>query len=464
MPVKHNLEWDDSKNINIGDWLVSQWSQEIKDIDIIEIPIEFRKNTILGEQRLGPNLFKIDEEFLWILGMYIAEGSSSKRSISFALHKNEIEYQNRIISYFKKYGYNPAIRKTSNNGICIEVYSTTLANWWPKWIGRKCFNKKIPDELMRLSNNKTWALIQGIYDGDGSKSNKTIGQTSEILALQLVELLHRVGEQPLICTSQATALTPKGNKRKLCYIVSWAKDTFDRNRKGRWLFKEKKLLTKVKKVEEVSYSGLVYNLEVEGDHTYIVQGVVVHNCISTGFVGGYQQFFNPRKSDGRILVRFGPVEDDLKVDEEGLESIMMPDCWTLVYPTLKDHDFIIRFDEEGNEEFRYLITNVTRNKLLNSYSGKQGFKLQRVRKTHPIYMVKSFQNTASYPTTITTGIGFLMGPAGVAIPHTHTVVINENTISAGLITGNTSISNSHSHEILNGEVLEILSHKHDIIL
>ena len=38
----------------------------------------------------------------------------------------------------------------------------------------------------------------------------------------------------------------------------------------------------------------------------------------TPLVSGYEQFFNPRRSDGRILVRFGPTKEEYKREEAGV--------------------------------------------------------------------------------------------------------------------------------------------------
>ena len=122
------------------------------------------------------------------MGLYIAEGSTGSRHINFSLHKEEYQIQDKVINFFKKYGYNPKIRQTSENGVVVEINSTTLTKWFPILCGHKCDNKKISEEFMRLPNNKIWAIVQGIYDGDGTKSTTEIGQTSKILALQLVEL------------------------------------------------------------------------------------------------------------------------------------------------------------------------------------------------------------------------------------------------------------------------------------
>jgi hypothetical protein len=186
-------------------------------------------------------------------------------------------------------------------------------------------------------------------------------------------------------------------------------------------------------------------------------------CAGTGFVSGFDQFFNPRRSDGRILVRFSATDEDLAPNEGGLESILIPECWTLVVPAIKDRDYIIRFNEDGTEEFRYEITKVARNKLINSFSGGQKFTAQRVRKTDPIYQVNSIYDTSKFPEKIVTSIGMVSGPGGI-LPHTHEVVVNEGIVSLVQINQTTSISQDHNHPVINGVVQEVLGHTHKIIL
>lgn len=183
-------------------------------------------------------------------------------------------------------------------------------------------------------------------------------------------------------------------------------------------------------------------------------------CYGSKFVVGYQQFFNPRRSDGRILVRFSPADDDLIMNEAGLESTFTTDCWTLTVPTVKDRDIIVRFDEDDNEEFRYEILSVNRNKTIESLQGAQKFRVQRIRKYDPAYQIRVFRNTQFVPQTLNTSAGATTG-----IPsHTHTIVINEKTTSLLQINQTTGISQSHNHPIVNGQVMEVLGHTHTIIL
>jgi len=188
-------------------------------------------------------------------------------------------------------------------------------------------------------------------------------------------------------------------------------------------------------------------------------------CYGTGMVVGYQQYFNPRRSDSRIMMRFEPAEDQVKTTENGMESEFNARSWTLVIPAIKSRDIIVRFDEIDNDEFRYEVISVNRNKLLNSYSGSQKLTLQRIRKTDPAYQIKVFRNTAMFPNTITTGSGSAI--PGIP-PHTHTIVVNEkNPITFAQIT---SQDQGHSHVVSRDPISGILrvepelGHTHALII
>ncbi len=138
---------------------------------------------------------------------------------------------------------------------------------------------------------------------------------------------------------------------------------------------------------------------------------------------------------------------------------------------LNDRDFIIRFDDKGQEEFRYVIKSVTRNRLFYGQSGQQKFAAQRVRKTDPIYQVRSLRDDYMYPIDATTNVGTLRGPNNSPIPHVHTIRITENDIvltDVDLTTGETL---GHTHQINPnslsagiGETEESLGHFHKFIL
>lgn len=183
----------------------------------------------------------------------------------------------------------------------------------------------------------------------------------------------------------------------------------------------------------------------------------------TTLVSGYSQFFNPRRSDGKILVRFGPTKEDLKREDSGIENTFIPNCWTLVYPGIQDGDFIIRFNQDGTEEWRYEIIDVERNRVLLHETGQQKFTAVRVRKTDPIYQVRAIRDTSMFPSELLTGIGSVPGPGGIP-PHMHRIVINEDITVVSQVDQMTSIERGHNHPVINGVVQTVLGHTHEIIL
>lgn len=183
------------------------------------------------------------------------------------------------------------------------------------------------------------------------------------------------------------------------------------------------------------------------------------NCFAVGYVGGYEQYYSKR-SDGRILVRFDPTQDDLALKQIGMQQDFKPSCWTLSYPILKDRDVIIRFNQDFTEEFRYEVLNVTRNKLLFSKSGSQKFQAYRLDKTDIVYQWRAIRDTSTLPSKLNTSLSTLRGYG----PHLHEVTINENIVSLNQINSTTSVVAGHSHPIINGVVQQVLGHTHGIIL
>lgn len=184
-------------------------------------------------------------------------------------------------------------------------------------------------------------------------------------------------------------------------------------------------------------------------------------CLGTGFVGGYDQYYSSRRSDGRILVKFPPTVDNLTIKNHGLQQEFTPSAaWTLVVPALKDRDCFIRFNEDNSEEFRYEIVNVTRNKLMFSQSGAQSMSLYRLDKTDPVYQFRTIRDTSMYPEKINTGMAVLRGSG----PHYHVITVNENITSLSQINSTTSTVMGHNHAIIAGVCQETLSHTHEITL
>jgi len=186
-------------------------------------------------------------------------------------------------------------------------------------------------------------------------------------------------------------------------------------------------------------------------------------CFGTKFVLGYEQYFNPRRSDGRILVRPGPTAEALRPREAGLESEFPLDLWTLTVPTIKMRDVLVLFDQDNNEEFRYEVADVTRNNTILGLEGGQHLKVFRIRKFDPSYQINVFRDTSMFPTSINTGITSV---PGAFPPHSHKIVRNEQDSTKW--SQLTQVAQGHNHivKVVNGQltILPVLGHTHSIII
>jgi len=184
-------------------------------------------------------------------------------------------------------------------------------------------------------------------------------------------------------------------------------------------------------------------------------------CFGGGIVISYDQYYNPDRSDGKILISVDATQELTKQQEAGLESEFTLNCWTLTKPILKQRDIIVKYDPLENEEYRYEVINITRNRLLNSFMGAQKFTMQRIRKTDVAYQVDVYKNTSFFPAVVNTSISSVPGMQ----PHLHIIKKNEN----GTMPQLTTVSAGHNHKITVDQfgvpsVSEELGHTHSVVI
>lgn len=282
----HRFDWMEAGDLAKGTWFPLTVDRLEQDLDSVSIPVEHHgKVGADGRRRShGPITFQLTPEFLWILGLYIAEGSAtggdgrnkdSRTTIAFALHEDEVEFQNRIQTFAAENGWGSRVyQREGHHGVTVYVYSALLARWWPAWLGKGANNKRIPAELLRLPANKLTHLVQGVFDGDGRKKIGNIEQTSKTLALQLVEAGVRLGFQPT-CGIAAKATDRHHEVYRVHEFVSTAHSVQQKKYTWRILGEDCRKITRTNRRH---YSGPVYNLSVENHETYVVQNIPVHNC------------------------------------------------------------------------------------------------------------------------------------------------------------------------------------------
>lgn len=111
-------------------------------------------------------------------------------------------------------------------------------------------------------------------------------------------------------------------------------------------------------------------------------------CYGTGYIGGYDQIFNLRRADKRVMIRFYEATEDLKLgDHTHLMQEFQPQALALFKPIVKDRDLIVRFDYTGDIEYIYEVLNVNRERFVFNKYGRQKLSIIRLDKTDILYQI-----------------------------------------------------------------------------
>jgi len=148
------------------------------------------------------NEWERDPEFLWVLGLYLAEGSvdygtTSGSKVVFSLNTNEISYAERVKDTMKRYGASTTYTQKGENGLTVRV-SAGWDNFWCRVFedlgGKMCYGKKIHQRLMTLDPLLQMNIFDGWFCGDGY--TRTRGTTTERVGVstsrKLIDQMHRI--------------------------------------------------------------------------------------------------------------------------------------------------------------------------------------------------------------------------------------------------------------------------------
>lgn len=243
-------------------------------------------------------------EFARILGYFAAEGSYGAHSIQFASHREELPIRKWLASKLFSYGLHPCTVASSDNGSALSFGSIIYRNYFKEAFGGTKENKRLPKEVLEFPVVLAIQVLVGYLVGDGSMRNGSITSAtiSPHLAYQLQQLSLRCGLEVAIHKTKGQ------NGGKPQWHLSWAgihvnhllkffpkswrrakhvKYNDSKNYQPQGRIHNGYYVGRIKSIEEKPWNDLVYNLEVEEDNSYVVEGTAVHNCIMSAAIGLY---------------------------------------------------------------------------------------------------------------------------------------------------------------------------------
>ena len=240
------------------------------------------------------NEIQIDEDFMLMVGYFLAEGHISKdlSNICFTFNINEIDYQQFIFNYFKdKFGIEPIIQQNKDNSANVIICSKIVATLMYEICGTGFNTKYLKDIIMFADPNVQKYLLVGVIRGDGCAiaNGYQLVLSNERLVNQLFQISLRCGLSPHMYNPYTSTLaTTPGYTIVYNHIDKDFINLVNKNiNKINFLSKIQlnnrfwyngEYYMEIKNIQTKNFEGIVYNFEVENTHSYVVNNISVHNC------------------------------------------------------------------------------------------------------------------------------------------------------------------------------------------
>ena len=276
-PVKFNDQIVSPKYLNVLDFIDGN-----EDNDTI---VPFTSGRIFSNKtvRAIPKQIKIDSNFLFMIGLYLAEGSSSSQSTTFSMNTKEKEHLERIANYLAKYNIPSHYNKIKNgkNVIVLRVDSCLFARLMSELCGKLANQKKLNNKLFEtLSNKDKYEIYKAWNIGDG-RNNMRFNEfstvtISEKLAIQMSQILVLNGIFPRIYRS-------KRFNRGFCnYDVhvfpSSMGEKVKRGQGTKIMADKEYIYVPLDDVEKREYCGPLIDIQVKDSESFITTSGIAHNC------------------------------------------------------------------------------------------------------------------------------------------------------------------------------------------
>jgi len=309
--------WKRSDKLKKLDMLLCPIDTEVINIDSVDIAFGKKQSHLKDHypSRITFDRLKVTPKFLEILGLFCAEGHCFKYGISFCFNIKEKLLVEKVKRFFLEV-FDIVVNvyeRPKNNKVEVIVGSMEVSTLFNSWTGTGSKNIHMPLFVKHLKPSLQIYFLKGCWLGDGSyeevvdKRNlawqgkrATYACISKQLIADLVHIFYRHWINPLVNTVKA-GYKKDGIFRQETYYLrlngKMAKKLFDfvykdllfdvpmaLRREQDIPFKSHGIYYMKQEVKSVVFERKekeqVYCLNVANNHSFIAEGVVVHNCLA----------------------------------------------------------------------------------------------------------------------------------------------------------------------------------------
>jgi predicted Ser/Thr protein kinase/intein/homing endonuclease len=316
--VPGNLVWKKAKDLTNEDRVLIGWRKESEDKTIdLSVYLDnfvsafvdgFEKVRIpTGEKKNAINRFvPVTHSLARLFGLYLAEGCCTTKKVVFNLSHKEQNLASEIISLVKAiFGANATQRLVNKNktGRIVEINNVNLAKVFKGMAPGLAGTKRVPPIFMCASESVKTGLLSGWLDGDGhkklKKDNKTGKYSVSISGTTISENMSRDISVMFLSSGMVSSVytRPEFDNHKKAYVVGASgektalmfQELHDKAKSSGIKFhKSDSKRTEfgyARKVKSIQFSEVVnlevFDIEVEEDHSFLANDIVVHNCVGS---------------------------------------------------------------------------------------------------------------------------------------------------------------------------------------
>lgn len=192
----------------------NEFSWRIKDyIESLDMSFDIWKKYYKPNDdfKLAPT-YEFDEDFAYLIGFYIADGTAAHGTVSYALNIDDKQYIKDLDEIFlRKFGRRGKLHYDPEQGKgCVLTFSLPpISNMFKALIPWTVKEKQVPEWMFNQRQSIVDALFKGLTDGDGSVKNNryTYVSVSKKLAYQVASWLRSNGTPAYIRYAQTTCAT-----------------------------------------------------------------------------------------------------------------------------------------------------------------------------------------------------------------------------------------------------------------
>jgi Fe-S cluster assembly protein SufB len=298
-PRDHNRafepEWKEAWELRRGDYLAVPASIDLEDE---EAPWFHGTQVAVGHGRHAAVAERVEvalsEAMCRVMGLYVAEGSVGTNTSCLCFDSAGKEAGARVLvrrTIGEAFGVEPwEYEYNGRDGRSLRFSSVRASRFFAQTFGRTTPELRIPDWVFALDDERRGAFVRGLYDGEGSYDSTLglyrINQTNRDVGQRLRELLLSLGiRASLSCSERAAPRRPmwqvaicKADNGVFEEKILGCDIGESRARKADVVLAGGYCWMPIRSIDEIQANCTVYNLSVEDDESYVMEGVVSHNC------------------------------------------------------------------------------------------------------------------------------------------------------------------------------------------